>query len=145
MKKKQGLYQVLAEDPPAMRLAEPEATYLVRQVRQGVAMEEFFALQELLGLSEEALADALGMSRTTLHRRKKSGTLDSVESERVLRVTRMFVRAEEVFESRQAAREWLRAPAVALQGESPLEYLDTEIGAREVENILGRLEHGVFF
>jgi putative toxin-antitoxin system antitoxin component (TIGR02293 family) len=50
-----------------------------------------------------------------------------------------------VFESRQAAREWLRAPAVALQGESPLEYLDTEIGAREVENILGRLEHGVFF
>lgn len=128
-----------------MRLAEPEATYLVRQVRQGVAMEEFFALQELLGLSEEALAEAVGMSRTTLHRRKKSGTLDSVESERVLRVTRMFVRAEEVFESREAAREWLRAPAVALQGESPLEYLDTEIGAREVENILGRLEHGVFF
>jgi putative toxin-antitoxin system antitoxin component (TIGR02293 family) len=143
MKKK--LYEVLAEDPPALRLAEPESVYLVRQVRQGVPMGEFFALQELLGLSEESLAEALGMSRTTLHRRKKSGTLDSGESERVLRVTRMFVRAEEVFESREAAREWLRAPAVALQGESPLEYLDTEIGAREVENILGRLEHGVFF
>jgi len=145
MKEKRGLYHVLAEESPTMRLAEPEATYLVRQVRQGVSMEEFFALQELLGLSEEALADTLGMSRTTMHRRKKSGTLESVESERVLRVTRMFVRAEEVFESRAAAREWLRAPALALQGESPLQYLDTEIGAREVENILGRLEHGVFF
>ena len=56
----------------------------------------------------------------------------------------MSIRATEVFEDEAAAREWLKSPAVAFGGESPLSFADTEIGAREVEILLGRLEHGVF-
>ncbi len=41
--------------------------------------------------------------------------------------------AEDVLDSKEAAREWLRSPARALGGESPLDYIDTEVGAREVE------------
>ena len=43
-----------------------------------------------------------------------------------------------------AARDWLAKPARALDGETPIEHADTEAGAREVENLIGRLEHGVY-
>ena len=126
-------------------VAEPAPAELVRRVREGVPMAEFQSLQDMLGLPEEALAEALGMSRTTLHRRKKAGVLDSAESERVLRLMRVLVRAESVLGAREIAREWLQTPLAELEGESPIQYADTEVGAREVENILGRLEQGVFF
>jgi putative toxin-antitoxin system antitoxin component (TIGR02293 family) len=136
------LYEILQK--PAQIVREPVAEYLVRRVRAGLPLDEFHALREILGLSEEALASALGMSRTTLHRRKKSGRLDSGESERVIRLTRLFTRAGAVLGSQDAARHWLKSPARALGGETPISYSDTEIGAREVEDLLGRIEQGVF-
>ena len=141
-RKPSPLYEILQE--PAQVVREPVAEYLVRRVRTGLPLDEFHALRELLETSEEALAAALGMSRTTLHRRKKAGRLDSQESERVIRLTRLFTRAEAVLGSQDAARHWLKTPARALGGETPLSYSDTEIGAREVEDLLGRIEHGVF-
>jgi putative toxin-antitoxin system antitoxin component (TIGR02293 family) len=44
----------------------------------------------------------------------------------------------------EAAQQWLKTPARALGFESPLHFAETEAGAREVENLLGRIEHGVF-
>jgi putative toxin-antitoxin system antitoxin component (TIGR02293 family) len=42
-----------------------------------------------------------------------------------------------------AARQWLTAPQPALGGSTPGDYAATELGAREVENLIGRLEHGI--
>lgn len=125
-------------------LAEPEAAYVIEKVRGGLPLEEFQALRELLGLTEERLAGLLGMSRATLHRRKADGTLDRAASDRLVRFARLFLRASEVLGGEAAARSWLAAPAVAFRGECPLDFADTEIGAREVEALLGRIEHGVF-
>ena len=67
------------------------------------------------------------------------------ESERLLRLALVFEKAVELFEGNaDAARDWLKAPNKALAGESPLTIVETEIGAREVEDLIGRLEHGVF-
>ena len=66
------------------------------------------------------------------------------ESERVLRLGILFDRAVEVLGSGEGARQWFGTPKKALGGQSPLEYSDTEPGARQVEDLLGRLEHGVF-
>jgi len=125
-------------------LREPVAEYVVNRVRDGLPMEEFHYLQELLGLSEERLGALLGMSRATLHRRKKSGSMDRAESDRLVRFGRLFRQAANVIGSDRAAREWLSAPALAFGGELPLDFADTEAGAREVEALLGRIEHGVF-
>ena len=43
-----------------------------------------------------------------------------------------------------SAKKWLKEEAYGLGDVSPLEYAVTEIGAREVEDLLGRVEHGVF-
>lgn len=125
-------------------LNEPAAPYLITRVREGLPMAEFQAAREMLGVNEERLATLLGMSRATLHRRKKSGHLDRAESDRLVRYARLFSRASSALGGVAGARSWLSAPARAFHGECPLDYADTEIGAREVEALLGRLEHGVF-
>ena len=125
-------------------LHEPEAADVIEKVRDGLPLSEFHALREMLGVSEERLAGLLGLSRATLHRRKVGGTLDRAASDRLVRYARLLNRAEAALGGAASARSWLAAPAVAFHGESPLDYADTEVGAREVEALLGRIEHGVF-
>ena len=49
-----------------------------------------------------------------------------------------------VFECEEASRSWLKTENPGTAGEAPLSYADTEFGAREVENLLGRIDHGIF-
>ena len=77
-------------------------------------------------------------------RRKSKGKFTPEESERLLRLGTVFEQAVELFEGdRAAALRWLTAPRKALEGKTPLAYARTELGAREVEDLIGRLEHGV--
>ena len=71
------------------------------------------------------------------------GTLTPEQSDRLVRVARVIASAEETFGSRDKACTWLRRPTTALAGESPLNLLDTDEGAREVETLLGRVAHGI--
>ena len=119
-------------------------TPLVERVRHGLPMAEFQALLKLLALSEEELGRLLGISPATLNRRKKGARLTMAESERVVRFARLFGLAMEVFEDEEAACEWLKTANPGTAGEQPLSYADTEFGAREVENLLGRIDHGIF-
>jgi len=118
----------------------------VAHVKAGLPVAEFDALRGLLGLSVEALADKIDISIATLSRRRHSGRpLDAGRSDRLLRFARLFRLAVELHDgNEEAARAWLRKPARALDGKTPLDHADTEAGAREVENLIGRLEHGVY-
>jgi len=116
------------------------------RVKAGLPVAEFDALRELLGLTVEGLAGRIGISIATLSRRRQSGRpLDVGRGDRLLRFARLFRMATELYDGdEEAAREWLRKPARALDGKTPLDHADTEVGAREVENLIGRLEHGVY-
>ena len=92
----------------------------------------------------EKLVPMLGISKATFHRRKLAGRLDQSESDRVLRYARLMGRAMEVMETQENARQWLTSPQFGLGGAIPLEYAETEVGAREVEDLLGRIEYGVY-
>jgi len=83
------------------------------------------------------------LPRRTLAHRETIGTLTPDQSDRLLRVARVLALAEEVFGSQDKAHLWLRRPTTVLAGEAPLEWLDTEEGAREVETVLGRIAHGI--
>ena len=129
-------------------VVEEQATHIqtpvVQRIRKGLDFREFSALQDLLKIPEEALGKYLGMSNATLHRRKKDGTFSQAESERLVRFTRLFGIALGVFTTEEAARTWLKTENPGTAGETPLSYADTEFGAREVENLLGRIDYGVF-
>lgn len=86
-----------------------------------------------------------GISKATFHRRKgRAGTLPPAVSDRVLRYARLLGQASNVFHGPDAANLWLNAPQVGLGEAVPLSYARTELGAREVENLLGRIEYGVY-
>lgn len=116
------------------------------RVKAGLPLAEFDALRELLGLTVDDLAGRIGISTATLSRRRRTGEpLDPGHSDRLLRYARLFRVAAQLFNGDEAAaRAWLRKPARALGGEAPLDHADTEMGARAVEDLIGRLEHGVY-
>ena len=120
------------------------ASTLIEQVRRGLPIAELATLQSGLQVSIEQLASKLAISRATLQRRKASGRLSPDESDKLLRFSRLLSHATEVFGDSARAREWLKQPQRGLGGAVPLEYAETEIGAREVENLLGRIDYGVY-
>jgi putative toxin-antitoxin system antitoxin component (TIGR02293 family) len=132
------------EDNMLMETSVFAQTPLVERLRKGFPMKEFRLLQELLKIPEEELGRYLGISPATLHRRKKSGSLETPESERIVRYARLFGIGMEVFETEEATREWLKTANPGTAGEAPLSYADTEFGAREVEKLIGKIDHGVF-
>lgn len=113
-------------------------------VKSGLAAEAFSALARRLGVSEAELAGVVGLSSSTLARRKRAGALAPDEGEHVVRVAALLDRATEVFGRESEAADWLTSANGALGGRSPLAFADTEFGAREVEDLLGRLEYGVY-
>ena len=117
---------------------------VIETLRQGLPVAVFDELRDALEVSTQTLAGITNIAMRTLARRKAEGRLRKDESERVLRIGALFDQATEVLEGREAARQWLKSPKRALGGQIPLEYADTEPGARAVEELLIRLEYGVF-
>lgn len=118
---------------------------LIDRLKRGLSMEAFDRLRDQLDVKAEALAELAGVSvRTLARRRRDAEPLTPETSERLLRLARLYEIAAETLGSEDEARRWLKEPNVALGGRTPLDYADTEPGAREVEDLLGRLSHGVF-
>jgi putative toxin-antitoxin system antitoxin component (TIGR02293 family) len=118
---------------------------VVKQVERGLAFSAVGGFQKASGIPLSTLASLLRIPPRTLVRRRAAGRLAPEESERLLRLATVFEQAVALFEGDVAtAREWLSRPKKALGGETPLQMARTEVGAREVERLIGRLEHGVF-
>jgi putative toxin-antitoxin system antitoxin component (TIGR02293 family) len=113
-------------------------------IREGIPATAVDSILNAVGLSQSELARALGIPERTLARRKREGVLNSEESSKLLRLARVITRAREVFDDPGAAVDWLKTPNAALRGNAPLNLLDTDIGAENVLDTLGRIEHGVF-
>lgn len=122
----------------------PEVTSIehIRQViENGIKRSAFERLKLLTRLSSSDLVDAVRIPARTLSRRK---VFHPDESERILRVAAAFQRAIEVFEDLDKARHWFNTPKSFFSDRTPLQFCDTDVGASEVQNLLGRIEHGVF-
>jgi len=117
---------------------------ILKRVEKGLAFAALERFQRNSGWSTGDLAEAVGIKLRTLHRRKEEGRLAPDESDRLLRVSRVFGKALELFEGNvKAARQWLATQQSALGGKQPIVLARTDVGAREVEALVDRLEHGV--
>ena len=120
------------------------ATKLIKMIKAGLPVQELKDLQINLAVPMEKLVPLVGISKATLHRRMAGGRLGPAESDRVVRFARLMDKAVAVMESVEGARRWLNSPQFGLDGAVPLDYAGTEVGAREVEDLLGRIEYGVY-
>lgn len=122
-----------------------DAAQLVKSIERGFPFGTLERIRRETGLPMERLAISIGISPRTLTRRKRENKLTPAESDRLVSVSRLLAQAIELFEGdREKAFRWFVQSNRALGEFSPLEMAATETGAREVENLIGRLEHGVF-
>jgi len=133
---------VLQRKTHKMRATHP--TELIRRIQKGLPFSQLQALRKQLDLPLDDLASKLSISRATLHRRKGGGRLSTEESDKVIRFSRLLEHAANVFGNVEKGRAWLKFPQYGLGGAVPLDYAKTEIGAREVDNLLGQIEYGVY-
>ena len=117
---------------------------LVAAVRDGLPFTALEAIATQLELPAAEIGVLLGIPMRTFARRRKTHQLTPPESDRLYRLARTFAQASEALGSPTKARLWLQAANRALGGEVPLQLLDTDIGARQVEDVLLRLSYGVF-
>ena len=121
-----------------------ETAQLHSRVREGLSYEAFERLRRVLDLPAARAADLLRIPPRTLARRREAKKFEPEESDRLVRLSRLVGLAIQLFEGDlDEMRSWLTTPHLALADQTPLEFATTEIGAREVENLIGRLEHGV--
>jgi putative toxin-antitoxin system antitoxin component (TIGR02293 family) len=111
-------------------------------IREGFPPAVVEELMRASGLTLKELAAALDLSPRSLQRRRRGGRLARYESDRLYRLARIVAIANEYLGDQGRATRWLKHPNRALGGVAPIAAIDTELGARQVENILGRIAYG---
>ena len=133
---------ILEKKPVSLKKNHPHE--VIRRIQNGFPFRELETLRTSIDLPLEQLAGKLSISRSTLQRRKAAGRLSPAESDKVMRFSRLLARAADLFGNIDKARAWLKHPQRGLGGAIPLDYAETEIGAQEVEKLLGRMKYGVY-
>lgn len=118
---------------------------LTHLVRKGLPAGSVTALATRLHVGNIVLSRKLGIPQRTMTRRlSQASLLTPAESDRTVRMARIYSNAVEMIGDEEKAIEWLSTPNRALGGERPLDHLDTDTGTRKVEDILGRIAYGVY-
>jgi putative toxin-antitoxin system antitoxin component (TIGR02293 family) len=113
------------------------------KVAPGLDFGEFEALRRQLDLSLEELTVRLGFSRATIAKRKATGRLTPDESGKVVCYALLLGHAVHLFGGLEEARQWLKTPQRRLHGAVPLDHAQSDVGARDVENLLTELAFGI--
>lgn len=117
---------------------------LIDRSRQGLAGIETGKVAGLLGVTDKEMARLLNQSVATFHRQVKAPQLDAPTSERLLLLARLATYGETIFQDKGKFIRWLRRPLRLLDNQTPLNLLDSSTGIQLIEDILGRIEYGVF-
>ena len=121
----------------------PDPAEILELVRTGLPYQALESIRKRLDLSLVEAAYVLHVPLRTLARRRHGRKLDAGESDRLYRLARIAGQAVGALGTEDKAAAWLRRPNRALNGAVPLGLLDTDLGARQVEDVLGRMAHGV--
>lgn len=123
-------------------LLQADAKERISAIKKGLPFHMFEDLAAELQISAAEFARIIGVAPRTLQRRKQEGQFAVDESDRLFRILRLVERSQEVLGP--DGTDWLTTPKRFFGGQTPLDVADTEVGAWEVTQALGRLEHGVF-
>ena len=139
--------QVLKDTIALLGIKTPltESFGLMGVIRKGLPTKSLDKLAKQLELSSSAIVVELGLAKRTYARKvEKQELLSTEQTERVVRLARVFAYAKQVFGAEEKARRWMLKKNRALGGEVPLRLLDTDIGGNAVVDELGRIDYGVF-
>ena len=119
----------------------------IARARQGVAVAEAARIMQSWSIPVGAFSALLGVSERKWSRARASGAdglLSPVASDRLLRASQVFDHARAVFDDDRDAVAWFSMPNHALSGGTPLSLMDTDAGVHQVDDVLTRIEFGVY-
>jgi putative toxin-antitoxin system antitoxin component (TIGR02293 family) len=116
----------------------------VEAVRHGLPYASLEALTRKLGRDLGDVSAVVGIPERTLARRKHERILSPIESDRLYRLAFVTHVASATLGGVDAARLWMSRSNRALGSVTPLSLLDTDLGCRQVEDVLARLNHGLY-
>lgn len=117
----------------------------VALAEKGVARASLDALTAAIGVTRKAMAEEiLGVSVKTIERKTTTARLDRKLSSHILEIARVMEHACNVFEDEERVRLWFNRENRALGGQRPLDLFDTLTGLNLVNDVLGRIEEGVY-
>ena len=113
-------------------------------IRQGIPKKSIDILVEKTGIPVNEMAVLMRLSDRTLRRYDPQTLLNPEQSERVVEISRLYSRGEDVFGNLNNFKEWMNSSVMALGNIKPKTLLDTSLGIDILMNELGRIEHGIF-
>ena len=113
--------------------------------KNGLPIKALKQLQKKLQINNREMSELVGMSESTLQRRYRSDKrLSEIESQTVLQLAELWAQGMEVFEDENDLRIWLTSEIPALAEQTPLALLATPLGRSHVQEVLLRLEWGIY-
>jgi putative toxin-antitoxin system antitoxin component (TIGR02293 family) len=128
-----------------LRQEPASALEMALAIQKGLPAFTLTRICQQLAMDERQMAAILGIPVATVRRLRGAPQrrLSPAISDRVYRVADLFLLAAEVLEDEGAARHWLLSPQPGLGNRVPCDLMGNEASAREVEDLLLRVEHGV--
>ena len=132
--------------PNLLLLAQGPALKQIEAIHEGLPHTLFKKMADCLSLPAQTLAEALRINPKTLRNRQRQGggRLNEEESEKFLRVARVYAKARQVLGSDERATAWISAKLESLGDKKPIDLLETDIGTQEVLNVLSAIEWGIY-
>jgi putative toxin-antitoxin system antitoxin component (TIGR02293 family) len=139
----------MARAPPKLKsapkpsgFAEEAQPFLHDDIVRGVPARRVQELIDKDVLSQKAVYRVIP-ERTFKRRLARRDALKASEGDAIARLLRVTKAAFKAFGEEDFARKWLNLPVPSLKGAIPIELAETDAGAREVEDVLGRFMHGI--
>lgn len=111
---------------------------------KGVSKKQIIALSAAMCLSSAAIASLLAVNVRTIQRQPEEKPFDRNVSDRAIKLAQLTVRGINVFGSKEEFCKWLQAPCIALGDKTPMSILVSTVGVEMVDDIIGRIEYGIF-
>lgn len=121
---------------------DPAAKYLKASL--GISKSDFLSIVAMTGLNLTEFSALLPVSKRTIEKSKDEDLLSPVVSDRVLQIASLYQHGEDVLGSVVAFKEWLNSPLIAMASKKPIEFMNNDTGISLINDLLGRIEHGVY-
>jgi putative toxin-antitoxin system antitoxin component (TIGR02293 family) len=125
-------------------VSPPPFTFDWREIERGLPLSTLEEFSAYSGIAVKDLLEVVIPARTLKHRRQRQEPLNLDESDRLARVARLWELGVKVFGDPDKARRWLTKPKMRFEERSPLTMMHTDLGSRQVEEMLIQIDEGMF-
>jgi putative toxin-antitoxin system antitoxin component (TIGR02293 family) len=116
----------------------------LKRVEVGVPVSTMTNFVAASGMQMKDIYAVVIPARTLKHRKARKERLTPDESDKLVRLVRVYDQAVRVLGDKEQALYWLSEPKKRFDGRTAVQMLRTDLGGRMVEEMLGQILYGMF-